>query len=252
MSHNADYGFDGSFHRIPPSAQVAAIGAGSLGLLAASAFSLARGRRGLAALTGAIAAELITGTAFFVYTTRQGKFAVWDEILTELQLRGDETLLDMGCGRGAVLLAAAKRLPNGRAIGVDLWRADQTDNSRANTLANAALENVADRVEVQTGDMTELPLADNSVDVIVTSLAIHNIPSVSGRDRAVAEAARVLRPGGRLALVDIWATRRHAHHLRRLDWTDVQRRNLGWRMWWGGPWFGTHLVSGSKPAEEPA
>lgn len=252
MSHNADYGFDGSFHHVSPKAQVATIGAGSAALLTASALSLARGRRKLAAVTAALATELVTGTAFFVYTTRHGKFAVWDEILTSLHLRGDETVLDMGCGRGAVLLAAAKRLPNGRAIGVDLWRADQTDNSQANTLANAALENVADRVEVQTGDMTELPLDDDSVDVIVTSLAIHNIPSVSGRDRAVAEAARVLRPGGRLALVDIWATRRHAHHLRRLGWTDVQRRNLGWRMWWGGPWFGTHLVSATKPTEQSA
>ena len=96
---------------------------------------------------------------------------------------------------GAVrcLLAAAKRLPRGRAIGVDLWRADQTDNSQQATLANAALENVADRVEVHTADMTALPLADDSVDVIVSSLAIHNIPTRAG------SAAGAGRSGSRAA-----------------------------------------------------
>jgi arsenite methyltransferase len=51
---------------------------------------------------------------------RREKFEVWARILDGLGLRGDETLLDMGCGRGAVLLTAAKLLPAGRAIGVDL------------------------------------------------------------------------------------------------------------------------------------
>ena len=80
-----------------------------------------------------------------------------------------------------MLLTAAKLLPCGRAIGVDIWRADQTDNSPSATLANAELENVADRIELHTADMTALPLDDNSVDVIVSSLAIHNIPSHEDR-----------------------------------------------------------------------
>ncbi len=142
-----------------------------------------------------------------------GKFEVWAEILEDLGLRGDETLLDLGCGRGAVLLAAAKLLPNGRAIGVDIWRADQTDNSQQNTLRNAELEGVADRVEVRTADITDLPFDDNSVDVIVSSLVVHNIPSPRARAKAISEAARVLRPGGRLVLADIWATRRHVRQL---------------------------------------
>src|SRR5437764_10954703 len=142
----------------------------------------------------------------FIRTTRVGKFEVWTEVLERLRLRGDESLLDMGCGRGAVLLAAAKLLPNGRAIGVDIWRADQTDNSQDNTLHNAELEGVADRVEVRTADITDLPFDDDSVDVIVSSLVVHNIPSPEGRAKAIGEAARVLRAGGRLVLVDLWAT----------------------------------------------
>jgi ubiquinone/menaquinone biosynthesis C-methylase UbiE len=130
---------------------------------------------------------------------------------------------------------------------VDLWRADQTGNSQQVTLANAALEGVADRVEVQTADVTDLPFDDDSVDVIVSNLVIHNIPGRAGRQQAVAEAARVLRPGGRLAIADIGFTRQYARQLRELNWPDVRRRNLGWRMWWGGPWLATHLVTATKP-----
>ncbi|MBW8711163.1 MAG: methyltransferase domain-containing protein, partial [Mycobacterium sp.] len=174
--------------------------------------------------------------ALFIRTARVGKFEVWAEILEGLRLRGDETLLDLGCGRGAVLLAAAKLLPKGRAIGVDIWRPDQTDNLQHNTLRNTETEGVADRVEVRTADITELPFGDNSVDVIVSSLVVHNIPTPVARAKAISEAARVLRPGGRLVLADIWAARRHVRQLRE-----------HWRMWWG-PGMGTHLITATKPA----
>jgi arsenite methyltransferase len=58
-------------------------------------------------------------------------------------------------------------------------------------------------VEVRDGDMRELPLADASVDLVVSSLAIHNLPTAEDRERAIAEIARVLRPHGIVALIDI-------------------------------------------------
>jgi ubiquinone/menaquinone biosynthesis C-methylase UbiE len=159
-------------------------------------------------------------------------------------------VLDLGCGRGAVLLATAKLLPHGRAIGVDIWRADQTGNSQLNTLCNAELEGVAERIEVRTADITDLPFDDNSIDVIVSSLVVHNIPSADGRAKAIGEATRVLRPGGRLVLADIFNTNHYARQLRELGWTDTRRRNLGWRMWWG-PFMGTHLITATKPTSSP-
>ncbi|QLL09251.1 class I SAM-dependent methyltransferase [Mycobacterium vicinigordonae] len=245
--HQGDYGIDGSFHTVSARAQALGL-AGQAAVLALwSASALARGKRLTAALTGSAAVTITASVAFYVHATKAGKFTVWNRILDDLALHGDETVLDMGCGRGAVLLATAKRLPGGRAIGVDIWQADQTDNSAAATLANAQLENVADRIELRTADMTALPLEDNSVDVIVSNLAIHNIPGHDGRRRALAEAMRVLRPGGRLVIADLWETRRHATHLRDLGWRDVRRRNAGWRMWYGGPWAPTHIVTATKP-----
>ena len=244
--HKADYGFDGDYRAVSARTVATFVGATSAALLASAARSLARGKPVAAAVAGGTGASIVTTAALFIRTTRVGKFEVWAEILDGLRLRGDETLLDLGCGRGAVLLAAAKLLPNGRAIGVDIWRADQTDNSQQNTLRNAELEGVADRVEVRTADITDLPFDDNSVDVIVSSLVVHNISDPAARAKAISEAARVLRPGGRLAVADIWATSTHVQQLRDLGWTDVRRRGLGWRMWWA-PGMGTHLITATKP-----
>jgi hypothetical protein len=49
-------------------------------------------------------------------------------------------------------------------------------------------------------------------------------------------------------IADLWATRLYQGHLAKLGMTDISRRNLGWRMWWTGPWLATWLVSATKPA----
>jgi SAM-dependent methyltransferase len=181
------------------------------------------------------------------YTTLRGKFVVWADLLDRLGLRGDERILDLGCGRGAVLLLAAQRLTTGRAVGVDLWRSrDQSGNAAEATRRNAVAEGVADRVELHTADMTALPLEDDTFDLVVSSLAIHNISGRAGREKAVDEAVRVLRPGGRLVIADIWATRHYQARLVALGMRDVARRGLGWRFWWGGPWAPTCLVTATK------
>jgi arsenite methyltransferase len=183
-----------------------------------------------------------------LYASRRGKLAVWAELLEQLKLRGDERILDLGCGRGAVLLLAAQHLTTGRAVGVDLWRrADQSGNASEATWRNAQVEGVADRVELHTADMTALPFEAGSFDLVVSNIAIHNVKGRPRREKAIEEAVRVLRSGGRLMIADLWATRFYQRHLTKLGMLGVSRQGLGWRMWWTGPWLATHLVTATKP-----
>lgn len=192
--------------------------------------------------------------ALYLYVTRRGKFAVWAELLDELDLRGDERLLDMGCGRGMVLVQAAGRLTTGTAVGLDLWRTgDQSGNDEDTARANARAAGVADRVELRTGDMTAMPFEDGTFDLVVSSLAVHNIPDADARRKAIEEAARVLRPGGRLVIADFRHVPAYAGVLARTGWRELDvRGDLGPRFWYGGPWTGTALVTGTKPVEAVA
>src|SRR5262252_6823253 len=121
-------------------------------------------------------------SALGLYASLRGKFAVWADLLNQVNLRGDERILDLGCGRGAVLLLAAQHLTSGKAVGVDLWKkGDQSGNSMEATLRNAAAEGVAARVELHTASMTALPFPDNSFDLVLSNVAVHNVKGAPGR-----------------------------------------------------------------------
>ncbi|WP_406470467.1 class I SAM-dependent methyltransferase [Streptomyces sp. NBC_01615] len=186
---------------------------------------------------------LLAHTGIYLHTTLHGKLRIWRRELDQVDLKGNEQLLDLGCGRGAVLIEAARRLPTGHAVGVDLWSGrDQSGNRPEVTLANAAAAGVADRVEVHTADMTALPFADGSFDVVTSALAIHNIPSAEGRYRAVDEAMRVLRPGGQLLVADFWnMASKYAAHI-----GQGTLHGLGPGYWYGGPWLGITMLHAVK------
>jgi SAM-dependent methyltransferase len=214
-------------------AALAGLGAAGVACIAAA------GRRRGRIATATAGTALLTQAGFFLHTTLRGKLRVWARELDRAGLEGNERLLDLGCGRGAVLIEAAGRLPAGRAVGVDLWCGkDQSGNQPSATLANAAAAGVAERVEVQTADITALPFEDGSFDVVTSALVIHNIPSDKQRYRALDEAMRVLRPGGQLLIADISTmARKYAAHL-----GQGTLRRLGPGYWYGGPWFGVTLL----------
>lgn len=240
MSRSGDYGFDAPL--VPIIFAVAALGSLAIGIA-----GVIGGAWFWAVFGLADAAWFASSAASYVYTTRRGKHAVWARLVDELALRGDERVLDVGCGRGAVLLLVASRLPNGRAVGIDLWSTtDQSGNAESATLRNAELEGVGDRVELHTGDMCKMLFADGEFDVIVSSLAIHNVREAAGRERAIDEIFRVLKPGGTALLADFRFTRDYAARLVERG-AEVSTRGLGWRFWYGGPYAATKLVTARKP-----
>jgi ubiquinone/menaquinone biosynthesis C-methylase UbiE len=116
-------------------------------------------------------------------------------------------------------------------VGIDLWsQGDLAGNTADATLRNAELEGVRERVEVRTGDMRDLPFADGEFDAVVASLSIHNIPRREDRRRATSEIARVLKPGGRLSLLDFRCTSQYAEDLKALGLSDVRLSGMRFGM----------------------
>jgi SAM-dependent methyltransferase len=170
---------------------------------------------------------LIAGAGLMVASSRWGKLRARDRLLDRLAFNGAETVLDVGCGHGLMLIGAAKRVPRGRAIGVDLWsQVDQKSNSAAATMANARAEGVDDRVEVRDGDMRALPLEDSSVDVVLSSLAIHNVAGANERHKAIREIVRVLKPGGRVGILDIAHVGDYANEFRAAGMGQVELHGI--------------------------
>lgn len=216
---------------------------------AATVRAVRRGHPLSAAASGLGGIGLSVVTVSYLYSTRRGKSEVWAELLDELDLRGHEQVIDIGCGRGAVLSLAAERVPCGRAVGVDIWRRrDQVGNSRTATERNAVLEGVSDRIELVHADARDLPFGAESFDVVVSNLTIHNIKGVDGRHHALHEAVRILRPGGQLRIVDFLAGR-YIKPLHASGCRDVTVRRLDWRMRFGSPVNAIGLVSARKPAD---
>ena len=140
---------------------------------------------------------------FLIWSSRRGKLQMRDRVISGLQLRGDEEVLDVGCGNGLLLIGAASHLTTGIATGVDIWRTDiESDVSPQSVIRNAELAGVADRVQVESADARDLPFENGRFDIVLTSFMLHHM-NKQDRETAVQQMTRVLKPGGKLVIVEI-------------------------------------------------
>ena len=165
-----------------------------------------------------------------VLGSRVGKLRERDRVLDAVDWGRVRSVVDLGCGRGLMTIGAVRRMTDGIVTGVDIWsNADQSGNGAEAAMRNAVIEGVADKVRFVTADMRHLPMADGSVDLIVSAWAIHNLPTAQDRGQALVEAARVLTPGGQMMLTDIAGLPEYAAVLAGLGFTT---QRLTGPLWW--------------------
>ena len=155
-------------------------------------------------------APLTLGIMMRLYAWR-GKLRTRDWVLARQDWKGNETVLDIGAGRGLMTIGAARKVPRGVVHAIDIWRAeDLTDNGEAGLRKNLDAAGLIGRVQVHTMDARAMTFADGSIDVILSLLCLHNIEDAKDRQAACREIARVLKPGGVAYIADYTATRSYA------------------------------------------
>ncbi|MGI8811773.1 MAG: class I SAM-dependent methyltransferase [Pyrinomonadaceae bacterium] len=209
MAKKPDYGIDA----MPVVRNLALVGIGAAILFALSFAvpTLIEFRRMFAGFTVWFS---LTATALVAYA-KFGKIRHRDRMLAMVEWRGDEMVLDVGTGRGLLMIGAATKLNSGRSFGVDIFNAaDLSGNKLENTLSNAEAEGVASKIEVRNDDARTLSFPADFFDVIVSNLCIHNIPNAEGRRQACDEIVRVLKPGGTALISDFINTALYANAFR--------------------------------------
>jgi ubiquinone/menaquinone biosynthesis C-methylase UbiE len=138
---------------------------------------------------------------------------------------------------------AAKRLRTGYAVGVDLFSSARVwGNDPRSVLANAAQEKVESRVSALRGSAVRLPLANRSVDVILSGAAVHHLAPRAQREGLFLEMARVLKDGGRIGILDAGNGNEYSAILNKIGMRDIAMHRMRFS---GFPPF--HVVLARKP-----
>lgn len=117
---------------------------------------------------------------------------------------GRGTLLDIGCGSGALTIRCAKAYPQAALTGVDYWGAEWS-YAKEQCERNAAAEGVSGRITFQKGDAAHLDFPDGSFDAVVSNFVFHEVRSEKVKKNVVREALRMVKPGGCFAFQDLFS-----------------------------------------------
>ncbi len=193
------------------------------------AYGLAAGTATLAVGTAALwSKSIIARTACGVGAVACGAFATWcfaarrvfsfenedslsrrivDGTAERVAVPEGGTCLDVGCGSGALSIAVAKRNPQAKVLGVDLWGPEYASFSQELCESNARAEGV-DNTSFQPGDARHLPFADGTFDAVTSNYVYHNVTGAN-KQKLLRETLRVLRRGGSFAIHDLMGPARY-------------------------------------------
>ena len=119
-----------------------------------------------------------------------------------IQWRGNETVLDIGTGRGLLAIGAAKRLRTGTVTAIDIWTPRAAGNTLETAQRNIEIEGMQDSVELRSGDARDIGFVDNSFDAVLCLLGLHCLERRPATRACLREIARVLKPRGIAIVAD--------------------------------------------------
>ena len=157
-------------------------------------------------------------------TNLERRLKARDRLLAEIPWQGNETVLDVGCGNGILILGAARRLTTGKGIGIDMWTEGSGDQRLELFQENAKIEGVADRVSIHNEDARQLPYDNEFFDVIISGLTMHHLGFDT--DKAIGEMTRVLKPGGWMAIYDEPSTTFYCAKLMRQNGLQIEKKTM--------------------------
>lgn len=190
------------------------------------------------------AAWCVAPALLMLVYAKAGKFRHRERMLAKVNWTGAERVLDVGAGRGLLLIGAAKRLTSGHATGIDIWNAeDLSGNGPEGLLRNIEIEGVGAQTTVKSEDARTMDFPNGSFDVVLSNLCLHNIYEKAGRREALKQIARVLKPGGVAVLSDFRHVREYAGELE--NWgMKIEMCPLDWR----GTFPPLRILVARKPA----
>jgi len=221
--NSADYGIYGSLAFYIALAVIASL---SLVLVVFTDFL-----RVLFIVTLSVSASLLILSLIVLFLISR-RIGIVPEIVAAAKIGANDRVLDVGTGRGFLAIEIAKAVPGCRVLGIDVWDAPAKGqmhkgfligNSKQNAEENASLEGVSDRVEFRQCDAREMPLEAESFDVVVSYAALHQmIDFGTGSPGVLEEIYRVLKPAGRLAVVEPMIGQRIAEKLREVGFREIE------------------------------
>lgn len=166
---------------------------------------------------------LIAAAGFMLWSSKNGKIQLASKMLDDLKWSGNEKVLDVGCGRGLLAILAARKIPQGNSVGIDIWsQEDLGENTIEAANENAQIENVAERVRFEDGDVMDLRYGPNVFDKIVSSFCLSSLKSSNDRRKALIQLLKLLRPGGEIAILDTLHAGDYGKILAEQGMTDIR------------------------------
>ncbi len=146
-------------------------------------------------------------------------------LVKEIAWGGDEVVLNLGCGRGTVLALSSRSLNDGYSIGIDTWQHSKAPNEEPRRIL-AVNSKEPGKVLTLRGDPGVLPIADDSVDVVLSAFALHRIAGRKERAALFSEIRRVLRDGGKIGILEGGSAADYSKRLADIGMTDVRLRRM--------------------------